>query len=155
MNKSYNLQNPSSWTMAVFGGMAFILGIVGIIWPDALLIMMRFESLEPAMRLQGDYTLTFITASSIASLNMGAYYLLAAFNNLQVFYRWTVPFRILTFTVFTVSVIAGRAPVGFIGVAVWELAGAIATGLALSYEKKQELNIVPALVKKQDQVPNA
>jgi phage-related minor tail protein len=69
---------------------------------------------------------------------MGAYYVLAAFHNLKSFYRWTVPFRAVTFTVFTGSVILGLAPQRFLMVGAWELVGAMATGAALYYEGKQE-----------------
>jgi hypothetical protein len=48
-----------------------------------------------------------------------------------------VPFRAVTFTVFTLAVVNGVAPAGFIGVAVWELAGAVLTGLALVYERRR------------------
>jgi hypothetical protein len=67
---------------------------------------------------------------------MGVYYVLAALNNMKPFYRWTVPFRCLTFAVFTTAVLTNLAPFRFIGVAAWELAGAIATGLALRSENK-------------------
>jgi hypothetical protein len=73
----------------------------------------------------------------MASFNMGAYYVLAALNDNKQFYRWTVPFRCLTPMVFTVAVLTGLAPVRFLGVAAWELTGAIATGIALWYEDKR------------------
>jgi hypothetical protein len=50
---------------------------------------------------------------------------------MKQFYKWTVPFRCLTFIVFTIAVLTGLAPTRFIAVGVWELTGAIATGLAL------------------------
>lgn len=67
---------------------------------------------------------------------MGIYYVLAALNEVKAFYRWTVPFRGLTFIVFTAIVILGIAPFKFIGVPVWELTGAIFTGIALAREGK-------------------
>jgi len=39
--------------------------------------------------------------------------------------------------VFTIAVLTGLAPVRFLGVAAWELAGAVATGLALWQENKK------------------
>ena len=83
------------------------------------------------------YTLTFMAAASMASVNIGVYYVLAALNDVKVFYRWTVPFRILTVIVFTTIVILGIAPLKFIGVPIWELTGAIATGIALAREKQK------------------
>jgi hypothetical protein len=75
-------------------------------------------------------------ASSMASFNMGVYYILAALNDFTPFYRWTVPFRCLTFLVFTFAVLTQLAPTRFIAVGAWELVGAIATGLALRFDKK-------------------
>ena len=120
--------------MAVFGAMALLLGLVGVLWPKGVLGMMRFELLDASARVEGDYTLTFLTASSMASVNMGAYYLLAARANWRDFYRWTVPFRSLTVSVFTLVVLFGPAPLGFLGVAVWELLGVLATALALRHD---------------------
>src|SRR5690606_39109619 len=102
-----------------------------------LLSILGFEVIDRAARVAGDYTIVFMTASSMASFNMGVYYVLAALNDVKFFYRWTVPFRVLTFVVFTSVVLLGIAPQRFLGVAVWELVGAIATGIALYYEKKK------------------
>ena len=129
------IRDASGWTMFIFGVMAFLLGVVGIIRPEILLAILGFEVVERAARASSDYTLTFMTASSMASLNMGIYYVLAALNDVKIFYLWTVPFRGLTFIVFTTVVILGIAPLKFIGVPVWELTGAIATGIALAREK--------------------
>jgi hypothetical protein len=92
--------------------------------------------IDRAARIEGDYTLVFMTASSMASFNMGVYYILAALNNFKAFYRWTVPFRILTLTVFTLVVMMGLAPTRFLGVGIWEGLGAAATGLALRLEPR-------------------
>jgi Na+-driven multidrug efflux pump len=134
---SLKIRTASGWTMFVFGVLAFLLGLVGLVKPEFLLSLLGFEVLERAQRATGDYTLVFMTASSMASFNMGVYYVLAALNDLRKFYLWTVPFRAVTFTVFTLVVIAGIAPTGFLGVGIWELTGGIATGLALYFERKQ------------------
>lgn len=131
------IRNLSSLTMLIFGLLAAVLGVAGLIHPEFLLNTLNFPVIERGARAAGDFTLTFITAASMASLNMGVYYVLAALNNLQQFYVWTVPFRILTFTMFTLAVVNGIAPAGFIGVAVWELVGALATGAALLYERRR------------------
>ena len=44
-------------------------------------------------------------------------------------------FRLVTFTVFTILVITDAAPARFFGVAVWEGSGAVATGVALWFER--------------------
>ncbi len=131
------IRDASGWTIFIFGILAFLLGLVGLVRPEFLLSMLGFEVLSRAARVSGDYTIVFITAFSMASFNMGAYYVLAAMSDLKKFYRWTVPFRALTFTVFTLSVVLGYAPVLFLGVAFWELIGGLATGLALYSEQRK------------------
>ena len=131
------IRDASGWTMFIFGVMAFLLGALGIINPETQLAMLGFEMVDRTVRASSDYTLTFMTAASMASVNIGIYYVLAALNDVKVFYRWTVPFRILTVIVFTTIVILGIAPLKFIGVPIWELTGAIATGIALAREKQK------------------
>jgi len=131
------IRDASDWTIFIFGILAFLLGLVGLIRPEILLSILGFEVVERALRSSSDYTITFMTASSMASFNMGIYYMLASLNDIKAFYRWTVPFRTLTFIVFSTIVFLGIAPQKFIGVAVWELVGAIATGIALSRENRK------------------
>jgi hypothetical protein len=134
---SLEIRDASGWTMFIFGLLAFLLGLVGLISPETVLALLGFEVIERGQRLAGDYTLIFMAASSMASFNMGVYYVLAALNDLKKFYLWTVPFRGVTFTVFTLLVVLGIAPTKFWGVGIWELCGAIATGLALYFERKK------------------
>ena len=128
------IRDASGWTIFIFVILAFLLGLVGLIRPEILLSILGFEVVERAQRAASDYTIVFMTASSMASFNMGVYYMLASLNDVKAFYRWTVPFRVVTFTVFTAIVIAGIAPAPFFGVGAWELTGAIATGIALYKE---------------------
>jgi Na+-driven multidrug efflux pump len=137
MTSTLKIRDASGWTMFIFGVLALLLGFLGIIRPEWLLSILGFTVLERTARVAGDYTLVFMIASSMASFNIGAYYILAALNDLKPFYKWTVPFRCVTPTVFTVAVLTGLAPTRFLGVAAWELTGAIATGLALWYENKK------------------
>lgn len=135
----WKLERPrsaSSWTMLVFGALALLLGAIGILSPETLLVILNFGVIPAAERASGDYTLTFLTASSMASFNMGAYYILASLTNWKPFYAWTVPFRCVTVMVFVLAVVVGRAPVGFLGVAAWEGVGALATGIALWREAR-------------------
>lgn len=129
-------RSPSGWTMAVFGVLAAVMGVVGLVAPDALLTVMGFAPAKGSRRTDGDHTLVFLTASSMAALNMGVYYVLAALSEWKAFFRWTVPFRLLTCAVFTLAVISGRAPSGFLGVGLWEGIGAVATGAALRRERR-------------------
>lgn len=131
------IRDASGWTMFIFGVLAILLGFVGLIRPEILLSLLGFDVVERAARATTDYTIVFMTASSMASFNMGIYYVFAALNDVKIFYRWTVPFRTVTFVVFSTVVILGIAPQKFLGVAVWEFAGAIATGIALYLEDKR------------------
>ena len=136
---SLKIRNASGWTMFIFGVLAFVLGLIGLVSPETLLTLLGFEIIERSQRLAGDFTLTFMAASSMASFNIGVYYVLAALNDLKQFYLWTVPFRAVTFTVFTLLVVTGFAPTKFLGVGIWELTGAVATGLALYFERNKEI----------------
>ena len=136
MTSKYRIRDASGWTMFIFGVLAFILGLLGIIRPELLLSILGFTVLERSARAAGDYTLVFMIAASMASFNIGVYYVLAALNDLKPFYRWTVIFRCVTPVVFTLAVIQGLAPARFLGVAAWELTGALATGLALWREDR-------------------
>lgn len=131
------IRDASGWTMFIFGVLAILLGFVGLIRPEILLSLLGFDVVERAARATTDYTIVFMTASSMASFNMGIYYVFAALNDVKIFYRWTVPFRTVTFVVFSTVVILGIAPQKFLGVAVWEFTGAIATGIALYLEDKR------------------
>lgn len=137
MTTSFKIKDLSGWTMFIFGALALLLGLLGLLRPEILLSILGFEVLERASRASGDYTLVFMTASAMASFNMGVYYIFASLHDLKPFYRWTVPFRTLTFLVFTAVSLSGLAPLRFLGVGLWELAGAIATGLALRHDMKK------------------
>lgn len=138
MTPKLRIRDASGWTMFIFGVLALLLGLVGLIRPELLLSILGFTVLDRTARAPGDYTLVFMIASAMASFNVGAYYILAALNDLKPFYKWTVPFRCVTPVVFTIAVLTGLAPVRFLGVAAWELAGAIATGLALWQENRNQ-----------------
>lgn len=137
MTSSLKIRDASGWTMFVFGFIALVLGLLGLLRPELILSIFGFPVLDRATRQAGDYTLVFTIASSMASFNVGVYYLLAVFNNLKQFYKWTVPFRCVTFIVFTITVLAGLAPARFMAAGLWELTGAIATGIALLKESRQ------------------
>jgi len=137
MTSTLKIHDAAGWTMFIFGVLALLLGFLGLIRPELLLSILGFSVLDRTARVAGDYTLVFMIASSMASFNIGAYYILAALNDLKPFYKWTVPFRCVTPVVFTIAVLTGLAPVRFLGVAAWELAGAMATGLALWHESRK------------------
>jgi hypothetical protein len=129
--------SPSAWTMAVFGVMSLISGIVGLVWPDALLSALGFQMVDAGQRAAGDYTRVFMASSSMAALNMGVYYLIAASAGWLAFFRATVAFRLLTCTVFSSLVATDVAPLRFLGVALWEGIGALVTGAALWLETRR------------------
>jgi hypothetical protein len=138
----YRIRSASGWTMFVFGVLAFLLGLLGLIRPELVLSLLGFSVLDRTARAAGDYTLVFMTAASMASFNMGVYYILAALTDWKQFFSWTVPFRLITFTVFTITALTGLAPMRFIIVGAWEGLGAVATGLALYFERSQPSNTV-------------
>jgi hypothetical protein len=137
MTSTLKIRDTAGWTIFIFGALAFLLGFLGLIRPEFLLSILGFTVLDRSTRASGDYSLVFLIASSMASFNIGVYYMLAALNDVKQFYKWTVPFRCLTPVVFTIAVLTGLAPVRFLGVAAWELAGAIATALVLRAESKK------------------
>lgn len=137
MNSRYSIRDASGWTMFIFGVLALLLGLAGILRPEVLLSLLGFNVVDRAARAAGDYTLVFMMASSMASFNIGAYYILAALNDMKPFYKWTAIFRCITPVVFTIAVLKGLAPTRFLGVAAWEFTGAVSTGLALWLEKKK------------------
>ncbi|MBB5823872.1 hypothetical protein [Micromonospora carbonacea] len=128
-------RSSAGWTIAVFGVLALLMGALGLLWPEAQLRMLGFE--VPQSRSAGDYTGTFLTASAMASFNMGVYYLLATATEWRAFYRFTVVFRLVTFAVFTIVVLADVAPDRFFGVALWEGLGAVATAVALRRDARR------------------
>ena len=133
----YRIRSASGWTMFIFGVLAFLLGLLGLLRPEAVLSLLGFTVLDRTARAAGDYTLVFVIAASMASFNMGVYYILASFNDMKQFSGWTVPFRLVTFTVFTITALTHLAPTRFILVGAWEGLGALATGLALYFERPQ------------------
>jgi hypothetical protein len=145
MTSTYRIRDAAGWTMFTFGVLALFAGVLGLLRPEMLLSLLGFTVLDRSARATWDYTIVFMTASSMASFNMGVYYILAALNDFKPFYKWTVPFRCVTFLVFTTAAIAGLAPLRFIGVGAWELTGAIATGLALQQEKHKSIGEPHAL----------
>ena len=110
--------------------MAAVFGAAGLVAPDVVAGSTGFTSVSGAGRV-------YLAASSMASLNMGVYYLVAAATEWRPFFLFTVPFRLLTFTVFSLLVVTDVAPVQFLGVALWEAAGAAATGLALRHDRRR------------------
>lgn len=127
----------AGWTFFIFGILALLLGLIGLIKPEITLSMLGFKIVERAARPAGDYTIIFMLASSMASFNMGVYYIFASLNDIRAFYGWTVPFRILTFIVFSSAILSGLVPSGFWGVGIWELIGALSTGAAIYIDKQK------------------
>jgi hypothetical protein len=126
------IRNYSNLTMFVFGAMSFVMGVLGLVRPTMLLDLVGLE------QVLGNSP--FLITSSVAAVNMGAYYVLASLADLRAFFRWTVPFRLLTFSVFTGGVLLGTAPSGVLKLGLWELAGALLTGAALLVEARKTVD---------------
>lgn len=137
MTTNLKIRDASGWTIFIFGVLALLLGLLGLLRPETILSLLGFPVVDRAARAAEDYTLVFVIASSMASFNMGVYYILASLNDFKQFYRWTVPFRCLTFIVFTMTALSALAPNRFILVGAWELLGAVATGFALWSENRE------------------
>ena len=129
-----NSLNLSRWMTLAFGVMALLLGMVGILRPELVLLQLGLGAAE---RAGHHYTLVLFLASSVLSLIMGGYNILGAFNNLERYDPWTVPFRGLAFTVFTIGVLIHLAPARFMLVAARELVGAVAAGVAVYYQRQR------------------
>jgi hypothetical protein len=136
---NYGIRNVSSLVMLISGIAALLVGVIGVVEPGVVLSLLGLEVVDGSQRASHDYTLIFILASYTVSMNVGVYYTLAALSNLKEFYSWTVAFRCVTFVLFTVGVLSGYMPTSLLIVAFWEFVGAIATGIALYYERKYEI----------------
>ena len=123
-------------SMLIFGVMIVGMGMTGLMAPQFLLAILGLS--ETGM--SSHTTQLFVMASSQASLAMGLYYIFAAVNETRIFFQWSVPLRIINFMVFTSMVAVGVAPNRWLMVAGLELAGALATGIALAYNKGFSFN---------------
>lgn len=130
------IRDASGWTMFVFGILAFLFGLLVLIRYELILFNYGFDALSLIRHAASDYRIILMMASSIVSLNVGICYVLAALKDLKKFYFLTVPFRTITFIVFTTSSLMRITPMRFIGVGAWSLLGALCTGIALYYENK-------------------
>jgi hypothetical protein len=74
------IRTISDLTVFTFGLMTMLIGLIGLIQPETILKLMNFIVLDRSKRADGDHTITFLISSSVASFNMGIYYLLAAWN---------------------------------------------------------------------------
>lgn len=120
-------------TMLVFGMVIVGSGLTGLLAPQLLLTVLGITDSGSATRL-------FLMASSQASLAMGLYYILASVNETRTFFQWSVPLRIINFMVFAAMIPLGIAPMQWLLVAGLELAGALATAIALASKRHYTLD---------------
>ena len=64
------IKDASGWTMFVFGVLALLSGLLGLLRLELLLSALGFSVLERTARATGDFTLVFMTASAMASFNL-------------------------------------------------------------------------------------
>jgi len=64
------IRDLSGWTMAIFGALAFALGLIGILFPELILSLLGFPVIPRAERVAGDYTLVFVIASPKSRLRL-------------------------------------------------------------------------------------
>jgi len=112
-------------TMLVFGMVIVGSGLAGLLAPNVLLTVLGITDTGSATQL-------FLMATSQASLAMGVYYILASVNETRIFFQWSVPLRIINFMAFAAMISLGVAPRQWLLVAGLELAGALATAIALT-----------------------
>lgn len=109
----------------IFGVYLLILGVILVVIPNSLLSLFGVPSTEAWIRVIG-----------IQFLVLASYYIQAARKNVVDFFLWTVyarPFPILIIIVFVLMGFVTPALILFGAV---DLLGAIWTGLALKYSKK-------------------
>jgi hypothetical protein len=123
-------------SMLVFGALIVGMGMTGLMNPQFLLNLLDISAMGASIL----GTQIFVMACSQASLAMGLYYMLSAVNETQAFFHWSVPLRIMNFMVFAGMVILGIAPPKWLMVAALEIAGALATALALASKNNFSLD---------------
>jgi hypothetical protein len=128
-------RSASGWTVSVFGVLALLLGILGVVSPDIQFGMKGFEILEK--RAPGDYTPAVVATTSIAAINMGILYVLGVAKEWPWFIPFTVGARLLMCVGFVLLIVAGRAPNAFIGAALWEGLGATITVIAMLWDGRR------------------
>lgn len=129
MSRMKSLSLPAK-TVAGFGVMTILMGLTGLLSPQTLLDILGF----PFDLAQ---TRTFMMASSQASIAVGSYYLLSAFQENRGFFAATCYIRLVNTLVFSAMVITGAAPLGWLMVAAYEVLGAAVTTVAFQYEKQR------------------
>ena len=125
-------------TMLVFGMVIVGSGLTGLLAPQFLLNVLGISE-------SGHSTQLFVMATSQASLAMGLYYILASINETRIFFQWSVPLRVINFMVFAAMIPLGVAPTQWWLVAGLELAGALATAIALASKRDFTLNLFHVL----------
>ena len=120
-------------TMLVFGMVIVGSGLTGLLAPQLLLTVLGITDTGSATQL-------FLMATSQASLAMGLYYILASVNETRSFFQWSVLLRIINFMVFAAMIPLGIAPIEWLLVAGLELAGALATAIALASKNHYSLD---------------
>ncbi|WAS92952.1 hypothetical protein [Nannocystis punicea] len=122
----------SGWSVAVFGVLALLLGLLGLLSPDSQFDMMGFELVD--QRAPGDYTPGVVATTSIAAINMGILYVLGVALAWPGFVAFTVGARLFMCVGFVALMAAGRAPDVFVGAAIWEGVGAAITAVAMAWD---------------------
>lgn len=127
MSRMKSLSLPAQ-TVAGFGVMTILMGLTGLLSPQTLLDILGFDLAQ---------TRTFVMASSQASIAVGSYYVLSAFQENRGFFAATCYIRLANTLVFSAMVITGAAPLGWLMVAAYEVLGAAVTTVAFQYEKQR------------------
>jgi hypothetical protein len=112
------------FSIAIFGALAFVTGTLCLISP---------QNGMDALSLTGGHGLrVMFGAASVAALNVGIYYMLAAYKDVRAFYGWTILPRLLTCALFGTWYSLGyySSPL-LLSIGLTEAAGAILTALGV------------------------
>ena len=108
-------------TIFIFGIYVVVLGVMLVVQPNLVIGPFGFpEAREPWIRVLG-----------VVALTLGAYYVLAARQNVEAFFGWTVAGRFTILVGFSGLVLANLAPPALILFGLFDAAGAAWTWAAL------------------------
>lgn len=115
-------KSPAAWSVGVFGSLTVLMAWFTLIAPKAVLGVLGFQQSD---NIGAVYLLV------VASNAVGFFYVLAAYNNADWFFEWSVIIRAINFLLFTIFVLTALAPAGVLLVALWEGLGSVWTAVSM------------------------
>eukprot|EP00698_Gefionella_okellyi_P000201 TRINITY_DN10175_c0_g2_i1.p1 TRINITY_DN10175_c0_g2~~TRINITY_DN10175_c0_g2_i1.p1 ORF type:complete len:150 (+),score=19.34 TRINITY_DN10175_c0_g2_i1:61-510(+) len=132
-----NLSSQAAISMFVFGLTALVNGVLGILFEDTYARTFNLGIINNVL----DSPL--LRAANVAAFNMGWYYVLCALAGNKFFFAITVPFRCVTFALFSITAWQQGGATGrtMLMTAVIELAGALWTAWGLLYDRRHSKTV--------------